>query len=140
MINIPDIKDRPPTGEEFRALQTELDNYRREKESIRAIIGQIGGNQDRRRDHYLNVGFIILLVALMSCDIVGHFWPSLQILPFQLSIEFGVLLVSIKIIWMIHKQAKVEHFQFWILNSIEFRINALAGQLNEMNKKLDEKK
>lgn len=140
MINISDIKNKPPTGDEFRALQAELENYRKEKESIRAIIGQIGGNQDRRRDHYLNISFIVLLVALVTCDVVGHFWPEYKILPFQLSIEFGVLMVSAKIIWMMHKQAKVEHFQFWILNSIEFRINALSSQLNEMSKKLDEKK
>jgi len=39
--------------------------------------------------------------------------------------------------WMIHKQAKVEHFQFWILHSIEFRLNALAKQLRGIDEKLD---
>ena len=43
-------------------------------------------------------------------------------LPPLFSIEIGLLLVSIKIIWMIHKQMKVERFQFWILNLIEYRI------------------
>ena len=47
----------------------------------------------------------------------------------------GVLLVSVKIIWMIHKQTKVEHFQFWILNSIEFRLNAISKKLTQMEKR-----
>jgi len=34
--------------------------------------------------------------------------------------------VSIKIIWMIHQQQKIDHFQFWILNSIEFRLNEIV--------------
>ena len=53
----------------------------------------------------------------------------------MLTLEIGVLLVSVKIIWMIHKQTKVEHFQFWILNSIEFRLNAISKKLTQIEKK-----
>jgi hypothetical protein len=45
--------------------------------------------------------------------------------------------VSLKIIWMIYKQTKVEHFQFWILNSIEFRLNNVSKQLNDIEEKLN---
>ena len=38
---------------------------------------------------------------------------------------------------MINKQTKVEHFQFWILNSIEFRLNELAKQVKALHKKQD---
>jgi len=47
-----------------------------------------------------------------------------------------MLLVSIKIIWMIHKQGKLEHFQFWILNSIEFRLNDVSRRMKDIEKKL----
>ncbi len=39
-----------------------------------------------------------------------------------------------KSIWMMHKSTKVEHFQFWILNSIEFRLNDVAKQLRNLEK------
>jgi hypothetical protein len=35
---------------------------------------------------------------------------------------------------MMHKSTKVEHFQFWILNSIEFRLNDVAKQLRNLEK------
>ena len=42
--------------------------------------------------------------------------------------------MSIKIIWMVHNQTRVEHFQFWMLNAIEFRINELARDLRNIEK------
>ena len=30
-----------------------------------------------------------------------------------------------------------EHFQFWILNSIEFRLNAVSKKLSDIEKKLN---
>ena len=53
------------------------------------------------------------------------------------SLGLGVLLVSVKIVWMIHKQAKVEHFQFWILNSIEFRLNDIAKTINRIEEQMN---
>jgi hypothetical protein len=38
---------------------------------------------------------------------------------------------------MIHKQTKVEHFQFWILNSIKFRLNNLSREINEIATSLE---
>jgi len=136
MKNKPAIPEEPPTPRseaEFSSLKEELRSYREEKEKIRNIIGQIGGEEDRRRDRWINVIFITLLVALLSFDILGHFMQHLQILPPMISLEIAVLLVSLKIIWMIHKQAKVEHFQFWILNSIEFRLNEVVKRLRDMD-------
>ena len=57
-------------------------------------------------------------------------------LPPLFSIELGILLVSVKIIWMIHKQTKVEHFQFWILNTIEFRLNEISKKISAIEKHL----
>lgn len=39
---------------------------------------------------------------------------------------------------MIHKQMKVEHFQFWILNSIEYRINEISKKLIKIEEVLNE--
>ncbi|MBN1555407.1 MAG: hypothetical protein JXA11_11735 [Phycisphaerae bacterium] len=119
---------------EFASLQEELRSYREEKEKIRDIIGQIGGEEDRRRDRLLNVIFITLLLILLALDVMGHVYPDLKIMPTLISLEIAVLMVSLKVIWMIHKQAKVEHFQFWILNTIEFRLNEVVKRLREMEK------
>ncbi len=114
-------------------LEAELKAYRDERERIKQLMGQIGGSSDAKRDKIVNWVFIVLIVLLLSFEIVRHFlhWENIP-LPPLFSIEIGVLLVSIKIIWMISRQSKVDHFQFWILNSIEFRINNLSRQLNEL--------
>jgi hypothetical protein len=33
---------------------------------------------------------------------------------------------------MIHRQTRVDHFQFWILHSIEFQINLITQRLGEL--------
>ncbi len=115
---------------EFQALQAELDSFRQEKEKIRALIGQIGGNSDgskwEKRFHWL---MIIVLGILLTVDVLGAIYPTWPLPPFQVSLEIGVLLISLKIIWMIQRQTKVDHFQFWILNSIEFRLNDIAQRI-----------
>ena len=70
-------------------------------------------------------------------DIGRHVFHLHVPLPTMFSIEIGVLLVSLKIIWMMHKQTKVEHFQFWVLNSIEFRLNDLAKRISKIDEKID---
>ena len=57
-------------------------------------------------------------------------------IPTIISIELALFLVSLMIIWMIHRQSKVEHFQFWVLSSIEFQINLLSKGLNEIENRL----
>ncbi|MCK4597333.1 hypothetical protein KAU04_04805 [bacterium] len=47
-----------------------------------------------------------------------------------------MLLVSIKIIWLIHRQVKLEHFQFWILSSIESWLNDVSRKMKDIEKSL----
>lgn len=121
---------------EIEALRAELEEYRKEKEQIRQIIGAIGGAGNDIREKILNCLFLFFLCCIFVSDIARHFWGiDIPYLTSMLSLEIGVLLVSVKIIWMIHKQTKVEHFQFWILNSIEFRLNAISKKLDKMENK-----
>ncbi len=103
---------------EIETLEEELRSYREEKEKIRNIIGRIGGAQSARRGRVINIVFITVLLGLLVLDVLRHVLDNMTWMPSLVSLEVGILLVSIKIIWMIHKQAKVEHFQFWILSSI----------------------
>ncbi len=128
------------TEHDTTALRQELEEFRAEKEKIRAIVGEIGGSAAARRDKVINVAFIIIILLLLGMDSLRHLYPDkLSLLPPLFSIELGVLAVSVKIIWMIHKQAKVEHFQFWILNSIEFRLNEVSKKIRSIEEKLGEK-
>ena len=121
-----------------QSLQEELEQFRREKEQIRAIVGRIGGVQASRRDTVINILFIAAIALLFTVDLLRHTLGLHVPLPAVFSLEVGVLLVSIKIIWMIHRQSKVEHFQFWILSSIEFRLNDLAKQIRRVEDLLPE--
>lgn len=124
--------------DETEILLQELEHYRSEKERIRKIIGQIGGSTSKRQDRTINVAFLALVLALFSFDILREvFAVSIRGLPPFLSMELALLLVSVKIIWMIHRQSKVDHFQFWVLNSIEFQINLISKRLKEFEERLE---
>ena len=120
------------TPTDTAVLQEELEQFREEKEKIRALVGQIGGIASSKRDRVLNVVFLAAIAFLLLADILRHVLGVEMPLPPLFSIELGVLLVSVKIIWMIHKQARVEHFQFWILNSIEFRLNEITKSVRRL--------
>lgn len=119
-------------------LKDELKQFKAEKEKIRQLVGQIGGKQSELQDKIINTVFILVLVALFSADILRHFFHIHLPFPTLFSLEVGILLVSIKIIWMLHRQTKVEHFQFWILQSIEFRLNDLSKKIKKIEKILSE--
>lgn len=120
-------------------LEAQLKAYQDERERIKQLMGQIGSSSDVHRDKIVNWVFIVAIILLLGFDLARNFlhWNAIP-LPPLFSIELGVLLVSIKIIWMISRQSKVDHFQFWILNSIEFRINNLSRQLNDIQTSLED--
>ena len=119
--------------DEIDILRSELEHYRAEKERIREVVGQIGGKLHRRRDRAINLAFLALVLGAFSLDVLRFAldW-EMPHLPPLLLVEIAVLLVSLKIIWMIHRQGKVDHFQFWILNSIEFQMNTLSRRLTDL--------
>ena len=116
------------------SLQEELEQYQKEKEKIRNVIGQIGGKESAKRNRIMNIAFVLMMLILFLMDSMRHMLGISIPLPPLFSIEIGLLLVSVKIIWMINKQSKVEHFQFWILSSIEYRVNDMAKQMRQIEK------
>jgi len=125
-----------PLDHETETLEQELEYYRAEKDKVRQVVGQIGGVKSARWDHILTIAFLTIIIVLFVLDVSRHILKIDIPLPPLCSIQLGVLLVSIKIIWMIQKQARVEHFQFWILNSIEFRLNNVAKKIENVEKAL----
>lgn len=78
----------------------------------------------------INIVFLTIILLLFILELTTHFLPAF------ISLEVSVLLVSIKIVWMIHSQHRFNHFQFWVLNSIEFRINNMHKMVRGMEKEL----
>ena len=117
---------------ELESLRTELEHYRAEKEKLRDVLGQIGGRAGGKRQRVLNITFLALVCALFTVEIGLHLAGWDVGLPPALLLSVAVLLVSVKIIWMIHRQAKIDHFQFWILNSIDFQITMISRRLTSL--------
>lgn len=118
-------------------LREELDQFKKEKEKIRRLMAQIGGKNAEKKDLIANVVFIGAIVLLGVNDVahyVGGF--NVPIHP-ELSLGIAVFLISVKIVWMMHKATRVEHFQFWILNSIEFRLDDVARHLRRLEETVE---
>lgn len=108
----------------------EIGEYNRERNQIKSMLGRIGGEKYSKTDMIINIIFLTVIVVLFTLEITTHFLPTF------ISIEVSVLLVSIKIVWMIHSQHKFNHFQFWILNSLEFRMNNMYSRLKKIERML----
>jgi len=117
-------------GEE--QLRQELDEFKREKDRISQIVGQIGGSRANTGYNLTNTLFVVIIVLLLV------FGGALKKIPLEYAIMFGILLVALKIVWMINESQKVSHFQFWILNSVEFRINEISKKINKLDKSIKE--
>ncbi|PKL23516.1 MAG: hypothetical protein CVV47_14890 [Spirochaetae bacterium HGW-Spirochaetae-3] len=113
-----------------KSVNEEIEEFNRERARIRELIGRIGGVRYSHIDTLVNIAFITLVVGLFIVELTLHPFPT------TVSIEIGVFLVSMKIVWMIHANQKFNHFVFWVLNSLEFRINANTNSLEEISKAL----
>ncbi|MDA3810006.1 MAG: hypothetical protein PF518_06685 [Spirochaetaceae bacterium] len=112
------MSDDELTAKEIE-LMKELEEFKKEKERVRQLLGSIGGTGSNKREHLINMTFLTIVVVFFTLELTTHFLPS------YISLEIGILLVSIKIIMLIHNANKANHFSFWILNSIEFRVNEI---------------
>lgn len=115
-------------GEE--QLREELEEFQKEKERIRNIVGEIGG-ANNKQNKIINTLLIIIIAALLIFG--GVFNRITSTLAVQVAILFSV----IKLIWMFYESQKAGHFQFWILNSLEFRINEIYKKVKKMEKELE---
>ena len=119
---------------EREEILKEIAEYQREKERIKNVLGTVGGTAYSRRDAAINIAFLVVVIALFVLGLVFHFMPA------YLSLEISVLLVSIKIVWMMYSQHKFNHFQFWILHSLEYRLNDITSRLQDLQKSRDDAK
>jgi hypothetical protein len=116
-------KDR--IEEELEDLKKDLEFFQQEKERVRNIVGQIGGIP-KFHTRIINVIFaIILMVSIVVSIIGGDKWRPIMI-------ELTVMLLSAKILYMIHCNMKVNHFKLWVLSSIEWRLNEMMKHIRKL--------
>jgi hypothetical protein len=113
--------------DEISDLKQALENFEQEKERVRAIIGSIGG-VPKFRTKLTNILFIAVIIAAGGISIIAD--EKLRLLM----IELTTVMLSLKIIYMIHIQTRVNHFKFWILSAIEWRINEMMVQIKQLNR------
>lgn len=115
-------------------LRDEIEEFRREKNRIKEIVGEIGGAQASRQHKAVNMLLIGIIVVVL---VVG---VALDKLDLVTTLEVAILVGIFKIIWMIYEFQRVNHFQFWILNSLEFRINEIHKKVKAMEKTMNDEK
>ncbi len=118
-----DDKERQ-VEEEIEDLRQELENFQQEKDRIRGIVGKIGGVPTFNTKIFNNIFLAIIIASL----VISLFFPNIRLLM----IELATVALSIKILYMMHCQNKVNHFQLWMLSSLEWRINEVMKLLRKV--------
>ena len=115
-------------GEE--QLREELQEFHKEKERLRSIVGEIGGS-GRAKNKAVNVLLMVIIAVLL---IAGG---ALQKINLNLTLQLAILIGIFKLIWMFYESQRANHFQFWILNSLEFKINEISKKVRKIEKELE---
>jgi len=110
--------------EEIADLKDEMESFRKEKERVRAIVGKIGG-MPRFNTKMYNIIFAAMMLLCLAISVITG--GTLRLIM----IELAVAILSFKIIYLIHNQGRVNHFQLWILSSLEWRLNEIIAELKK---------
>jgi len=112
-----------------RELEDEIRSFEKERERIRNIIGRIGGRPSTKA-RTINITFIILVLAVFGCSIV--YGGKVRFFM----IELGILLVSLKLIYFLESYIKLNHFQFWVLSSLEWRLDKIEKRIKDLARRV----
>ena len=117
-----------------KPLDADAQMLTEEREQIRRRIGAIGGTTRKRLDMAINITLLTVVLTLFVLEIGFHLLPPL------IAISIGVLLVSMKIVLVMTSIQKVSHYEFWILNTIDFRISQLENEVRSIAKAMTDVK
>ena len=111
--------------EKEKGLQDEIEDFKAERDNIRKIIGGIGGAPTPKA-RLVNIVFITLVLIVFGLSLV---WGG-RIRFFM--IELGILLLSVKLAYFLESYVRLNHFQFWILSSLEWRLDKIDRGLKQI--------
>ena len=116
-----------------KLLQEEIEFYQKEQRQIQNALGKLGGVASHKKERILNILILFVAVLIFLLDVVFKLFNPIY------AVELGVLLVSVKIILLINSLSKMNHFSFWILHSIDIRVNDISRKLVSLERSLAEK-
>lgn len=110
-------------------LKQEFQEYQKEKKSISEIIRKAEGRNNSQHK-IISVVFALLIVGILVAGFILHRLTLVQ------TLEIATLLAVLKVIWMFYDLQKSTHFEFWLLNSLEFRLNEIDKRTRKIEKML----
>ena len=116
--------------DDHELTREEMEQFLREKEQIRSIVGRIGGKPTARTRVFNILMFILIIATLLAIPFVKNEYHTI-------ALEVGILILSLKIFLLLHNEAKVTHFQFWMLSSLEWRMNDIAKRLARIDESME---
>ncbi len=119
-------EQRREPRDEISDLKQALESFKQEKEQVRQILGKIGGIPSFHTK-LINAVFIVVIVASGIVSVVSE---DLRLLM----VELTTVMLSVKIIYLMHCQMRVNHFKFWILSAIEWRISEMMVEIKQLKK------
>lgn len=60
------------SDESREELPGEIQEFEREREQLREVLGRIGGRSFSRKDNWINIGFLVLIPVLIVLDSQIH--------------------------------------------------------------------
>jgi hypothetical protein len=117
-----------------KEVKEEVEQYKKEKEKIRKLLDSISNTNNGILNKVMDYGFILLLILLVFARFVFGIVDNI------LSLELGLLLLSIKIIWLIKIQNNYNHFIFMIMHTLDHHQMKILEELKEIEKKMETEK
>lgn len=109
-------------------LSDEIRRYAQERAELNRMLDRTKALGNKRLHRAVNLILFTAVIALFCLQVTFRSFEGF------VSLEIGILLVSIKLILMIDSAARFNHFQFWILHSIEQRVNRMTERLDAMDR------
>jgi hypothetical protein len=108
------------------AIDIEIDQLKKNTDKVSRVLNNILRLKQSNVNRIANILFIILLVFLFIARFVFYWIDNM------LSLELGVILISIKIIWLIRIQSEYNHYIFVIMDSINKKQKDILDQIIDM--------
>lgn len=121
------------TEQEQEVLLKELEAFSKEKDRIKKIVGKIGGSNNIQNKR-VNTLLVFMVFTLLFTGGV------LEKISIELAMYCSILIVLSKLIWILYEMKKANHFQYWILNSLEVKLNEISIKVRKIEKLLEEEK
>jgi len=86
----------------------------------------------RKWEKVLTIVWLVATVGFFAWSMFGKGKMA------TISLEIGILLISFKIAWSIVRSAKINHYEFWILQTLDFKMNDLRHDMRRQRKKIDD--